>query len=67
MPHCLLQVFVIDWIKLCHGIGVGYKQTHGQHTCTWYVGTGGLVSLSAVANRARALRRRTALTSSVLN
>ena len=38
--YYLLQVLVIDWIKLCHGIRVGFRWTHGEHTsCPWYGGT----------------------------
>ena len=40
MLYYLLQVFVIDWIKLCHGITIGFRWTHGQHnSCTRHSGT----------------------------
>ena len=39
MLYKVLQVFVIDWIKLCHGIRVGFRWTKLQHaSCTWYSG-----------------------------
>ena len=40
MQHYVLRVFVSDRIILCHGIRVGFRWTHGQHTsCTSYGGT----------------------------
>ena len=36
MPYYVVEDFVIDWIKLCHGIRLGFRWTYGQHT--WYGG-----------------------------
>lgn len=41
MLYNVLQVFMVDRIKFCHGISIDFKWTQGKHTsCAGYGGTG---------------------------